>query len=299
MDRVTSMAVFVKCAEMGSLSAAARHFGLSQAMVSKHIRGIEHSLGVRLLTLTTRTLSLTEAGARYVEHCARILGDIEEANREAMQLQAVPAGLIRLSAPVTFGELHLAPALTDFLLQYPEIALDVDLSDRFTNLAEAGLDLAVRIGRLADSSLVASRLGDSRMVTCAAPAYLARYGEPLHPAQLAAHRCLHLSSVTTPGIWWYQEDGKPVDVEVHGPLRGNSIAMACQAAQQGVGIVFGPTFVLGPLIKAKKLKPILREFESRPLDINALYLSNRLLQNKVRLLIDFLVARFRGANAWG
>jgi DNA-binding transcriptional LysR family regulator len=298
MDRVTSMAVFVKCVELGSLSAAARHFGLSQAMVSKHIRSLEQSLGIRLLSLTTRQLNPTEAGRQYFHRCVQILGDIEEANREAMQLQVVPAGVIRLSAPVTFGKLHLAPALADFLLQFPQITLDIDLTDRFSSLVEEGLDLAIRVGRLADSSLIAKKLGQSKMLTCAAPSYLARYGEPAHPAQLMEHRCLYLSSVTTPGIWWYEERGKPINVEVRGPLRGNSIEMACQAAEQGVGIVFGPSFVLGPLIKEGKLQPILREFESRPLDINALYVSSRLLQKKVRLLIDFLAERFGGLSVW-
>jgi DNA-binding transcriptional LysR family regulator len=298
MDRVTSMAVFVKSVEMGSLSAAARYFDLSQAMVSKHIRGLEQSLGIRLLSLTTRQLSPTEAGRLYFQRCVQILGDIEEADREAMQLQSVPAGVIRMSAPVTFGELHLAPALADFMLQYPQITLEVDLTDRFSSLVEEGLDLAVRVGRLADSSLVAKRLGASKMVTCAAPDYLARYGEPTHPDQLCEHRCLHLSSVSTPGVWWYEDQGKPLNVEVHGPLRGNSIAMACQAAEQGVGIVFGPSFVLASLVGEGRLVPILREFESRPLDINALYPSNRLLQKKVRLLIDFLVERFARSKAW-
>lgn len=296
MDRVTSMAVFVHCVEAGSLSAAARHFGLSQAMVGKHVRGLEQSLGVRLLSLTTRRLTLTEAGTRYFERCVQILGDIDEANREAMQMQATPRGLLRLTAPVTFGELHLAPALAEFMQRYPDIVLDIDLSDRFSNLVDDGFDLALRIGRLPDSTLVARRLGASRMMTCAAPAYLAQYGVPAHPAQLAAHRCLYLNTASHPGEWWYDEDGRQFTVKVDGPLRTNSMAMARQAARQGVGIVFGPAFALLPWIRSGDLVPVLTDFESSPLDIHALYLSRRHMSKKLRVLVDFLAERFGAAG---
>jgi DNA-binding transcriptional LysR family regulator len=292
MDRVTSMAVFVRSVEGGSLAAAARHFGLSHAMVSKHLRGLEQSLGVRLLTLTTRRLTLTEAGANYFRRCVQILADIEEANREAMQVQAVPRGLLRLTAPVTFGEQHLAPALAEFLARYPEIVLDVELTDRFSDLIDEGFDLALRIGRLPDSSLVARRLGASPMRTCAAPAYLARHGTPAHPSELAHHRCLYLNGVTAPGEWWYEIDGSRTTVQVDGPLRTNSMALACRAARQGVGVVFGPAFALEPMIATGDLVPVLADFESRALDIHALYLSKRHMSKKLRLLIDFLAARF-------
>lgn len=296
MDRVTSMAVFVNCVEAGSLSAAARHFGLSQAMVSKHLRGLEQSLGVRLLTLTTRRLTLTEAGAKYFERCVQILGDIEEANREAMQMQATPRGLLRLTAPVTFGELHLAPALAEFMQRYPDIVLDIDLSDRFSNLVDDGFDLALRIGRLPDSTLIARRLGTSRMMTCAAPAYLAHHGVPAHPSQLAAHRCLYLNTASNPGEWWYDEGGRQFTVKVDGPLRTNSMAMARQAARQGVGIVFGPAFALLPWIRSGDLVPVLTDFESSPLDIHTLYLSRRHMSKKLRVLVDFLAERFGAAG---
>lgn len=292
MDRVTSMAVFVKSVDGGSLSAAARHFGLSQAMVSKHLRGLEESLGVRLLSLTTRRLALTEAGSKYYARCTQILADIEDANREAMHLQADPQGLLRVTAPVTFGELHLAPALAAFLRTYPKIVLDVELSDRFARLADEGFDLALRIGRLPDSSLVARRLGTSRMMTCAAPDYLARHGTPRHPSELARHRCVYQSSVTTPGTWWYDDGGRQLTVQVDGPLRTNSMALACEAARQGLGIVFGPAFVFEPWLRAGSLVPVLAAFESRALDIHALYVSRRHLSKPLRLLIDFLAGSF-------
>lgn len=298
MDRVTSMAVFVKSVQAGSLAAAARHFGLSQAMVSKHVRSLEQSLGVRLLDLTTRRLALTEGGARYFERCVHILDDIDDANHEAMQLQGAPRGTLRLTAPVNFGELHLAPALADFLARYPDIVLDVQLGDRFSNLVDEGFDLALRIGSLPDSPLVARRLGASRLLTCAAPAYLARHGTPAHPDQLAAHRCLYLTSATAPAVWWYEDAGRQVTVRVDGPLRTNSMALAAGAARQGLGIVFGPAFVFEPWIRSGELVAILAGFESRSLDIHALYPSRRHMAKPLRLLVDFLAQRFGGAPAW-
>src|SRR3569832_1026042 len=187
MDRLTSMAVFVKSAESGSLAAAARALGLSHAMVSKHVRALEQTLGVRLLDKTTRKLSLTEAGRRYLVRCVQIIGEVEDAALEASQYQAAPRGLLRLTAPATFGRLHLAPAIAEFMELYPDIAIDADFTARFVSIVEEGFDLAVRIGRLPDSTLVMRRLGPCRMLSCAAPAYLDRFGLPGHPLDLASH----------------------------------------------------------------------------------------------------------------
>ncbi|WP_296947534.1 LysR family transcriptional regulator [uncultured Massilia sp.] len=298
MDRLTSMAVFVKSVEAGSLSGAARQMGLSQAMVSKHLRSLEERVGARLLVLTTRRLALTEAGARYHQRCLQILGDVEDADLEAMQLQSVPKGLVRLAAPQTFGELHLAPALAQFLERYPEIVLEAEFDDRFADLLDRGFDLAVRIGRLPDSSLVARKLGESHMLTCAAPAYLARHGEPAHPSELARHRCLWIHSASTPGTWWYRDARGPLLVDVGGPLRSNSMTMACHAALRGLGLVFGPAFVLRPWVAAGRLTPVLAGFESDPLDIHAVYPGGRRVPAKVRLLIDFLAGWFEGRHDW-
>ena len=298
MDRLTSMAVFVKSVEAGSLSGAARQMGLSQAMVSKHLRGLEGRVGVKLLNLTTRKLALTEAGARYYQRCLQILGDVEDADIEAMQLQSVPKGLVRLAAPLTFGELHLAPALADFLTAYPEIVLDVEFNDRFVDLLDGGFDLAVRIGQLPDSALIARKLGESHMLTCASPAYLERHGTPGHPSELTRHHCLWMHSVSTPGTWWYQEDGKQLLIDVTGPLRSNSMTMACHGALRSLGIVFGPAFVLRPWIASGSLKPVLTAFESQSLDIHAVYLGGRRVSAKVRLLIDFLISWFADRHDW-
>lgn len=299
MDRLTSMAVFVKCAEAGSLTAAARAFGLSHAMVSKHVRALEQTLGARLLDVTTRRLSLTEAGRRYLARCVQILGEVEDAALEASQYQSTPRGLLRVTAPAAFGRIHLAPAIAEFMEIYPDIAIDADFTDRFVNLADEGIDIAVRVGRLPDSSLVVRRLGPCQMLTCATPAYLERFGVPNHPNDLSDHSCFPLSTVTTPGIWDYQgPDGEAIQVRVDGRLRTNSMDLLCSVAERGLGIVFGPSFVLGPLVHAGRLRTILRNYPSRSLDLSAVLPSNRHLSTKVRVFVDFLVQRFGGTPAW-
>jgi DNA-binding transcriptional LysR family regulator len=299
MDRLTSMAVFVKSAESGSLAAAARALGLSHAMVSKHVRALEPTLGVRLLDMTTRKLSLTEAGRRYLVRCVQIIGEVEDAALEASQYQAAPRGLLRLTAPATFGRLHLAPAIAEFMELYPDIAIDADFTDRFVSIVEEGFDLAVRIGRLPDSTLVMRRLGPCRMLTCAAPAYLDRFGLPGHPHDLASHACFALSSAAAPRIWGYQTpEGEEIQVQIKGRLQANSMDLLCSAAERGLGIVFGPSFVLGPLVQAGRLRQILPDHPSRPLDLCAVFPSNRHLSTKVRVFVDFLVQRFGATPPW-
>lgn len=299
MDRLTSMAVFVKCVEAGSLTAAARAFGLSHAMVSKHVRALEQALGVRLLDMTTRRLNLTEAGRRYLVRCVQILGEVEDAALEASQHQSVPRGLLRVTAPATFGRLHLAPAIAEFMDFYPDIAIDADFTDRFVSLVEEGFDVAVRVGRLPDSSLVVRRLGPCRMLTCAAPAYLDKFGVPGHPNELGGHACFCLSTITTPGVWEYHgPEVEEIQVRVNGRLRADSMDLLCSAAERGLGVVFGPSFVLGPLVQAGRLRPILRDYPGRALDLSAVFPSNRHLSTKVRVFIDFLVQRFGATPPW-
>jgi DNA-binding transcriptional LysR family regulator len=299
MDRLTSMAVFVKSAEAGSLTAAARAHGLSHAMVSTHVRALEQALGVRLFDMTTRRLNLTEAGRRYLDRCVQILAEVDEAAHEASQYQSTPRGLLRVTAPATFGRLHLAPAIAEFMDLYPELAIDADFTDRFVSLVDEGFDVAVRVGRLPDSSLVVRRLGPCRMLTCAAPAYLDRSGVPRHPNDLGEHACFRLSTAATPGSWWYQgPDGEEIEVHVSGRLRANSMALLCRVAERGLGIVFGPSFILGPLVRADRLRPILSDYPSRPLDLSAVFPSNRHLSTKVRVFVDFLVQRFGATPPW-
>ena len=299
MDRLTSMAVFVRCAELGSLAAAARASRLSHAMVTKHVRALEQSLGVRLLDLTTRRLSLTEAGRRYRDCCAQILVEVEEAALDAAAHQTTPKGLLRVTAPAAFGELHLAPILAGFMARYPEVSLEAEFTDRFVSLVEEGFDLAVRVGRLPDSDLVAKRLGACRMLTCASAAYLETAGAPARPEELAGRPCLILGTAGAPGLWWYTvPEGREIQVRVAGPVRSNSMALLCRAAEEGLGLVFGPSFVLGPLVRAGRLVTVLEAFTSRSLDLNALVPSRRRMSAKVRALLETLMEAFSDPNPW-
>lgn len=299
MDRLTSMAVFVKCAEVGSFAAAARAFTLSHTMVTKHVRALEHELGVRLLDVTTRRLNLTEAGRRYLTRCVAILGEVEDAALEASQYQSKPRGLLRVTAPETFGRLHLASAIAEFLALYPDISLDAVFTDRFVSLVDEGFDVAVRVGRLPDSSLIVRRLGTCRMLTCTTPAYLDKFGIPRHPNDLGRHACFSLSTITTPGVWQYQDpDGKQIHVHVNGRFRANVMDVLSSVAEHGLGIVFGPSFVLGPLVRADRLRPILTDYPSPTLDLSAVFPSKRYLSTKVRVFIDFLAQRYGTAPPW-
>ncbi len=204
-----------------------------------------------------------------------------------------------MTAPATFGRLHLAPAIAEFMDFYPDIAIDADFTDRFVSLVEEGFDVAVRVGRLPDSSLVVRRLGPCRMLTCAAPAYLDKFGVPGHPNELGGHACFCLSTITTPGVWEYHgPEVEEIQVRVNGRLRADSMDLLCSAAERGLGVVFGPSFVLGPLVQAGRLRPILRDYPGRALDLSAVFPSNRHLSTKVRVFIDFLVQRFGATPPW-
>ena len=299
MDRLTGMLVFVKSVETGSLAGAARACNLSHATVSKHVRALEQSLGVRLLDLTTRRLGLTEAGRRYHDRCVGILAEVAAAALDASRFQSSPRGLLRVAAPAAFGELHLAAAIAEFMAQFPQVAVEAAFTDRFVSLVEGGFDVAVRIGRLPDSSLVLRRLGPCRMRTCAAPTYLDTFGAPAHPRELSGRACLVLDTASTPGVWWFQgPDGEDLEVRVDGRLRANSMGLLCRAAEQGLGIVFGPSFVLAPLVRDGRLRRLLDDFPSRSLDLCAVFPGKRHLSPKVRVFVDFLAGRFGGAPPW-
>ena len=297
MDQLTSMAVFVACVETGSLSAGARASGISAAMATKHVRALERTLGVRLLDLTTRSLGLTDAGGRYLARCRQILGEVEEAALDAAKDQAEPRGLLRIAAPASFGRLHLAPAIVEYMARHPDVAVEAEFADRFVDLVQEGFDVAVRIGRLPDSSFVIRRLAQCRLLACAAPAYLERRGVPACPAELRDHDCLCLGTVTTPGLWQFiGRNGVEIAVRVGGRLLGNSMELLCEAAQGGLGIVYGPDFMLEPMVRAGRLRTILPDYPGRVLDVVALFPSSRNLSAKVRVFVDLLAQRFGSAK---
>ena len=295
MDRLAALEAFAKVAETQSFSEAARRLRSSKSAVSRHVAALEADLGARLFHRTTRSLTLTEAGRGYYERASRILADLAEADASVSQLQAAPRGRLRVNAPMSFGFLHLAAALGDFLSLYPEIELDVTLTDRFVDLIDEGVDVAVRIGSLTDSSLVARRLALVRRVLCASPDYLKARGVPQTPDDLKAHDCLSNTNVTITREWRFiHPDGKPWPVEVKGRMSANNGDMLRVAALRGHGFVHLPTFIVGEDLKAGTLVSVLGPYIAQDLTLNAVYPTARHLSPKVRAFVDFLSQRFGG-----
>jgi DNA-binding transcriptional LysR family regulator len=289
MDRFVGLSVFVAAVEKGSLAAAARAHGITPAMAGKHVAAIEAELGVRLLQRTTRKLHLTDIGLDYYRRSNLILEALEEADRLASQQQDQPHGTLRVSAPTTFGALHLGQPVAEYTRRYPNVSVEMSLEDRYVDLIEEGFDMAIRIGALPDSSLISRRLGESRMAACAAPSYLDRHGRPSDPADLRRYDRLAFSKAMSGGDWSFT-DRKGKTFTVSGPtrLKADNVQMLLAAALDGGGIVYGPTFVLGEHIASGALEQVLPDYKTESLGIHALYPSSRMLGTKVRCFIDIL-----------
>lgn len=299
MDKLGAMRAFVKVAETGSFSAAASLLGRSKAVISKQLAMLEAALGVQLLVRTTRRVRLSEAGRAYLERCAPLLADLEELESSVQQSQSSPRGLLRVAGPQTFSELHLASPLRAFLTRYPELEVELVLTDRLVDLVEQGFDVALRIGELEDSRLLARRLADSSIVICAAPAYLARRGVPRTPEALAEHDLVLDSNLRQPQTWRFQRGSRTVGVRVAGRLQVNSAVMVRHFLLEGAGIGLCPGFVVEDDIAAGRLVPVLEKFAGYRLGIYALYPHTRHVPRRVRVFVDFLAdyfaARGRGA----
>ncbi|MEQ9683814.1 MAG: LysR family transcriptional regulator, partial [Rhodospirillales bacterium] len=292
MDNLTGMAVFAKVVETGTFKGAARAMGLSKGAVSKQIARLEDRLGARLLNRTTRRSSLTEVGAAFYERCRRIVAEAEEAELAVTRLHAEPRGVLRVNLPMSFGMIHMADALPDFMAAYPEISLDVTLDDRVVNVVDEGYDVVIRITELPDSSLIARRLAPFRIATCASPAYWDAHGRPKHPADLRNHACLLYSYLSNLNEWRYRGPDGPFAVRVDGPMRGNNGDLLRAAAVAGLGIVRSPTFIVGCHLVEGRLEQVLAEFEDDDRGIYAVYPHNRHLSAKVRAFVDFMAKRF-------
>jgi DNA-binding transcriptional LysR family regulator len=300
LDRVTGMQVFARVASLGSFSAAARALSLSQTMVTKHVVAIEDRLGVKLLHRTTRRLRLTEAGRRYLTSCERILAEIEEAEALAAADRAEPRGTLRLNVPLSFGVREIAPALAEFTAQYPTLTVDLGLNDRVVDLIEERWDLAIRIGRLKDSTMIARRLAPCRMVLCAAPAYLAIRGRPRRVDDLKGHNCLcyTLSNETQPDRWVF---GQTIDVsvQVSGNLRASNGDALRLAALAGQGVIYQPTFLVAEDLRAGRLVALtLDEPVQEPLGVFAVYPLDRHPPAKVSACVEFFARRFGPDPPW-
>lgn len=293
VDKLRAMEVFVRIAEAGSLTAAADALGLSPPAVVRTLAALERELGVRLLNRTTRRSSLSDEGREYYERCRRVLADVEAAEASLQSRRTEPRGRLRITAPVMFGRLRVAPVVTEFLARHAGVEVDLLLLDRVVDLVEDGIDVAFRIAHLPDSSLVAVSVGQTRRVVCASPDYLRRAGTPKTPAELSAHRCIVFGGLTPGNEWSFA--GKPsARLPVHPVLRTNQGDVAIAAVEQGLGCGQFLGYQVEPSIAAKRLKRILVPYEAPPVPIQAVYPHARHLSANVRAFVDLAQARLRG-----
>ena len=297
MDRFLALTAFAKVVETGSFARAAQRLNTSVSSVSRHVSELEAHLNARLLNRTTRRLSLTESGRAFHERCVQLLADLEEAEESAGAATIRPRGTLRLTSSITFGARHLAPAIAAFITRYPEMRFDIELSDRAVDLVDEGFDVAVRIGPIGSQNLVGRKVGETRLVCCAAPSYLARHGEPATPEDLAAHACLTYEYSSLGNVWPFRDRaGRERNVRVAGPVHANNGRFLEALAVEGAGIVYEPDFIVGPDVRAGKLTTILREYAPPPSSIYVVYPSRRHLSAKVRAFTDFLAERFTAAD---
>jgi DNA-binding transcriptional LysR family regulator len=289
MDRIDAMQAFVAVADLRGFAPAARKLRLSPPAVTRLIAALEERLGARLLQRTTRSVALTDAGARYLERARRILADVEEAELAAEGERIRPSGKLVVSAPVGFGRLHVGPMMSAYLKRYCDVFAELRLEDRMVSLVEDGIDLAVRIGHLADSSLVARQVGEMRRIMVASPAYLKRHGEPKTPAEIAAHQTIQFGASSASGEWRFIEDGREFRVDIVPRLSTNSADAAVQYAEAGGGLTRVLAYQAADAVRRGKLKIVLQAFEPPPLPIHIVYPTSRLLSAKVRAFIDLVV----------
>jgi DNA-binding transcriptional LysR family regulator len=300
MERLDCERMFVAVLETGSFSRAAERLGTSSGQASKLVSKLEADLGVRLLNRTTRALSLTEVGQAYFERVKALIEEFDALDASVRNASGAPTGRLRLSVPISFGTMQLAPVLIEFARTFPNIQLDVSFSDRIVSLIDEGFDVAVRVGNPSDTSLLARKLCDMRIVLAASPAYLRERGEPASPTALPDHDCIIDTNFREPFIWRFRIGGAPeaTPVAVTGRLRFSNAEACLAAAEAGLGITRVPSFMAGPHFRTGSVKPVLQGFEDRPRGVYALYPPGRHLAIKVRVLVDFLIAHYRGEAPW-
>lgn len=288
MDRFQEMRVFATVVDGGSFVAAADTLEMSKAAVSRHVAELESRLNVRLLHRTTRRLSLTKEGEVFFARCKDLLAGVEEAEAELREHSGQVVGVLKVTAPVSFGVLRLAPLWGEFLAAHPQLELAITLSDRLVDLVEEGLDMAVRIGRLSSSSLVSRRLASTQLVLCASPMYLKKHGKPLEPADLASHSVLAYSLLAMGNTWQFEGPDGRVSVKVHPRMHTNNGDTCRAAALDHQGIILQPTFLVGDDLRTGRLVEVMPEYRSVELGIYVMYASRKHVPLKVRLLIEYL-----------
>ena len=293
MDRFESMSVLLAVVEAGSLSAAARRLGTPLATVSRKVSELETHLKTRLFNRSSRHITLTDAGRSYVAACKRILEDLGEAERAVSGEYSAPQGDLIITAPIVFGRLHVLPIAIEFLKAFPNIDIRIALADRVVNILEEHVDLAVRIGELPDSSLVARRVGSIRRVVCASPAYLVERGTPKSPSDLGTHDCITFEGMTSPDAWTFTIGKQEASVAIHSRLIVNTAEAAIDAAIAGVGITRVLSYQIADAVRAGTLAIALKEFEPAPWPVSLVYTGHRLLPLKLRAFLDFATPRLK------
>lgn len=288
MDKLQAMAIFVRIADLGSLTAAAVDLEKSLPTVVRVLAALEESLQVRLFNRTTRRIVLTEDGALYLQQCRKILADIDDAERALCREQAEPAGTITVTAPVRFGEMYVAPAVTRFLNRYQKTQVNLLLLDRVVDLLEEGIDVAVRIAALADSSLIAKPIATIRQMVCASPTLLAKVGTPIRPEELSTQPCVRYTGISSGSVWQFQQGGKTLAVTINGALSCNHVGVCMEACIAGLGFARFLCYQVMPWINQGKLTVVMPEFEPTPIPLSLVFPHARLMSSRVRLLVDWM-----------
>lgn len=287
VDRIDGMQSFVAVVETGSFAAAGQRLGISNKLVSKRVAQLEHRLGMSLLHRTTRSMSLTHEGERYLEGARRVLVEMEQLEGEFDSSEGLK-GTVRIAAPITYGDMAVAQAAARFVTQHPDVTVELSISDHYVDLAKGGFDLAIRIGKLNDSSLIVRKLGESDMKVVAAPSYLERHGTPLHPAELAGHICIRDTNNPDPNRWPFRIEGQTVQVPVSGPFLANSPPACLVPARAGLGIFICPDVFLGDDLETGRLVQLLPGFHSRTLPIQSVQLPSAFRKPRVKAFIEFM-----------
>ena len=295
MDKLDAMQTFVRVAEAGSFIAVANQLQVARSVVTRQVAALEKHLGAKLITRSTRSLTLTAAGSAYLEKCRLILNMVDAAESSLAEEKAVPRGRIRLGLPLSYGLQELMPALLDFAQAQPFIELIMDLSDQRANLIEEGLDLSIRITADLQPGDIVRKLGECRLLTLASPGYIAQHGEPRHPSQLRHHECLIYASDNAVSTWAYRDGQQPVSVQVRGRIVANNGVALTEAAARGMGLAQQPDFIAAPFLDSGRVQRVLRRYEPAPLGIYAVLPSNRYIPHRVSVLIEHL-ARVLGAK---
>jgi LysR family transcriptional regulator, regulator for bpeEF and oprC len=292
MDRLSAIGVFVRVVESGNFSAVARKLGVGQPAVSKQIAALEAHLGAQLLLRTSRSLTLTEAGRDFYESAVRLIGDLEAAESRVGRGRIAPSGLVRATVAPVFGRLYVAPRLSEFFARYPEVEVELSVTDRLVNLVEEGLDLGIHNGELADSSLIARKIAQTSVVTVATPAYLAAHGEPAVPADLERHDCVIYAPQGAPRVWGFAGRFGAIAYQPAGRFRTNDAEQIRAAVLADLGVAHTPGWLFAAEIASGAVRPVLTDYEPAALAISAVRPGGRFLASKVRVFIDFLAETF-------